>query len=1314
LNQFYKLYFKKSNKVLPGFTRRIVLILLTAYCLLPTSVFSQLNANFSASSTSGCSPLIVSFTDQSTGNPTSWSWNFGNSGVSTNQNPSTIYSTPGVYSVTLTISNGINTDTEVKTAYINVYNKPQANFTVSTDTACVGQNVTITSTTVISPGGAPIASYAWDFGDGNSQTVATSAITHAYNVAGTYPVSLIVTDTTGCTGVINIPNAIVVVPVPNAAFTASPNSACVPPLTVNFNNSSTHVGTTTYSWSFGDGSNSTQYNPTHTYTANGTYSVTLVINQNGCIDSITVPNAVIIQNIAASFAAIPTVICTGHSISFTNTSVPAATTASWNFGDASTSTTISPSHTYTSAGTYTVTLISSDASGCIDTTTSTVTVNQTPVAGFSADTMVACNVPFTVNFTNTSTGGTNYSWNFGDNSVVSTIQNPSHTYTAAGTYSVSLIVTNASGPCSDSIAMLNYITISPPLASFTHSPDSGCVPLTVNFLSTSVSTIDPLATYSWTFGDGSSATSAVAGTSHTYTATGVYSVTLTITTANGCTDTAVCINCIKVGTTPVANFGIVQDTVCFGLPVMFNDSSTGVVTGWHWLFGDGGSSAMQNPTYTYGDTGTFQVYLIAYNNGCADTSLIQNVVILPPIARFTYTLSCTNYYTVQFTSTSAGADSLTWDFGDGSVDTMNNINVTHIYPTRGPVTVTLVAYNYTTSCSNTITATFTIAEPIASYSMASNYGCYPFNAVFTSTSQDANAYWWNFGDPLTSADTATTANPSYLYNNPGAYTFTMIITDVNNCRDTLQDTVKALGPLPYFFADTLTGCTPFMVTFSDTSRDDSLLVQWVWNFGDGSPVVTTPIDSVVHVYTLPGIYTVTMTVTDTNGCAKTLIKTNYIQPTYPFPSFTVDTFACKGDILTLDASATVVVGGSYMWNYGDGQQDTTLNAVITHSYTIDGLYIVSLTVVDTNGCDSTVTDTVRILKPTANFGDTILNTGCGTLTVSFIDSSTGYVSQWYWDFGNGANSTLQDPTYTYTQPGIYNVTLYVWNLGGCKDTIIMDSIIVVPGPVGSFSFTPAGGCNPLTVCFDGTSLNAQQYIWDFGDGSLAYSSDTCHTYSTLAAMQNFNPVLIMGNTLPDSSLCLLPATNLTGTVTVTNVIPLSLSQPSIVTLPEDSILPVTATFSGGMPPYTYGWSPNTGLSCDSCTSVLIIGLGDTILYTFSVYDTAGCMNTATILIQSEPCIEEKLIPNVFTPNGDGMNDLFYIPGVCPKDKYSLQIFDRWGILLFTTTLRNNGWDGRTNSGEEASEGVYYYVVSMHVIRPVEEDRTYKGFFHLMR
>jgi len=1260
---------------------------------------AQVNANFSASPLRGCAPLVVQFTDLSTGGPTTWSWNFGNSNTSTQQNPATIYTLPGAYSVTLTVSNGSSNNTIVKTAYIVVYNKPVANFSVSSYTACVGQALTFTDSSIISSGGPPIGSWGWDFGDGNTQTVSTTSVTHTYNAPGNYPVSLIITDTNGCSNTV-IKNVNIIAS-PNASFTASPLFSCTAPLLVMFTNTSTSGGPTTYTWNFGNGNTSTQTNPGNTYTAPGSYNVTLIANQNGCTDTITMPNQVVIQNINVSFVATPSVICSGQAVTFTNTSAPNATTANWNFGDGNTSTALNPVHTYTAAGTYTVSLTSSDANNCSGNASGVVTVDQTPVVSFTADTLVACSAPFTVNFNNTTVGGSTYNWNFGDGNS-STLQNPSHTYNAPGTYTVSLSAVNSSGTCADSITQNSYIIIAPPIAGFISAPDSGCVPLTVSFTSTSSSSIDPITSYTWNYGDGNSATTAVPNSTNTYTATGIFSPSLIIQTANGCTDTFVCNNCVKAGILPTADFGILNDTVCYGMPVNFSDSSLNS-TGWYWMFGDGGNSTMPNPTYVYGDTGSFQVMLVAYNNGCADTSLLQNVVIQPPKAVATYTLSCVNYFTVLFASASVGADSLYWDFGDGSADSSNNLNPTHTYASTGAVSVTLTAYNYATGCSHSTNLSFIIAQPIASYSVSPVQGCYPFSPVFASTSQDANVYDWNFGDPASITDTSTQNNPGYTYNLPGTFTVQLIITDVNGCKDSVSTVVKSLGPIPAFYADTLTGCRPLPVTFVDSSYSDSALVQWTWDFGDGT-IVTTNNDSITHVYTTPGVYNVTMSVKDTNQCLKTITVSSYIQPTYPYPAFSLDTFACKGDLLTFNASATSAVGPQYSWDFGDGTQTTTSNPIITHTFVNDSLYVIKLTVTDTNGCDSTITDTVRILKPIADFGWSIVNAGCGTLQVAFTDSSFGYVTGWNWNFGNGANSNLQNPIYTYTQPGIYNVSLIVTNAGGCTDTLVQDSIIVVAGPIGSFSFTPNNGCSPLTVVFTGLSSNTEQYIWDFGDGTVVNNGDSIvHVYMQQGT---FNPVLVLGNTLSNGTPCLLPATNLSGAVTVINVVSASVS-PNVIFIPEDSAASVFTAASGGTLPYTFNWSPSANINCANCPNITITGSGDTLVYVMTITDANGCGTSDTVLVYSRPCLEDKLIPNIFTPNEDGKNDAFYIPGVCPSDAYALDIFDRWGALIFSTTERNKTWDGKTNSGENAPDGTYYFIVKV-------ADITYKGFLQLTR
>ena len=703
---------------------------------------AQVVASFSASPVKGCAPLVVNFTDHSTGGATSWSWNLGNGVNSSFQNPSAVYTNSGVYTVTLTVSNGGSSNTIVQTNYITVYANPTAGFTLNTYTACVGQTIKYTDATVISLGGAAISNWAWDFGDGHAQTVTTTTVSHSYSTPGSYPISLIVTDLNGCTSTKT--ETVVIVPPPTPAFIASPVSGCAAPLSVTFTNTSVSSGATTYSWHFGDGGTSNATNPTHTYTANGSYNITLIVNQHGCIDSIVMPNYINIQNMNASFVPTPSVVCSGQSITFNNTSVPAAVSANWSFGDGGTSTTINPVYTYTAAGTYTVSLAATGAGGCSGNATKVVTVNQTPVAAFTADTMVACSIPFAVTFTNNSTGASTYHWNFGDGNA-SVTTNPVHTYTTSGTYIVTLTAINNSGTCSDSVVKNNFIIISPPVAGYTSVPDSGCVPLPVNFTSSSSSLIDPITSYTWSYGDGNIGVTAVGNATNTYTVSGVFSPTLTVQTGRGCTNTFVCTNCIKAGIAPVASFTISPDSVCYGSPIMPINTSTGA-TGWNWLFGDGSNSTMQNAIHIYGDTGKYQIKLVAYNHGCTDTSVVTPVIVLAPKAQLTYTLSCLTYFTVHFSSTSEGADSLVWKFGDGTENTSNTTNPVHTYTATGAVTCTLLAYNYKSHCIDSAMASFTIAQPIANFTTSATNGCYPFTPVFTNTSQDASTYFWNFGD----------------------------------------------------------------------------------------------------------------------------------------------------------------------------------------------------------------------------------------------------------------------------------------------------------------------------------------------------------------------------------------------------------------------------------------------------------------------------------------------------------------------------------------------------------------------------------------
>src|SRR6266702_4313967 len=399
---------------------------------------------------------------------------------------------------------------------------PVANFTSS----CSGMTCSFSSTST-DPDGT-VTTYSWSFGDG-APMVTTPTVTHMYGPSGTFIVSLTVTDNQGATN--SIQHSVTVPGGANQPPVANFTSSCSA-LTCNFTSTSSDPDGTIagYSWNFGDGSPVvTTQNPSHSYGAAGTYTVTLTVTDNlGATNSRS-------QNVTVTAANQPPVAnftssCSALTCNFTSTSSdPDGSIAaySWNFGDGSPAvTTPNPSHTYGAAGTYTVTLQVTDNQGATNSSSQSVTVtaaNQPPIASFTQ----SCSA-LTCNFTSTSSDpeGTiaAYSWDFGDGTPASTLQNPSHTYAAGGSYTVQLTVTDNQGATNATSHTVGVTPPNqPPVASFTQS----CSGLTCSFTSTSSDPDGSIASYRWTFGDGG--TSTAQNPAHTYGAGGSYTVTLTVT-----------------------------------------------------------------------------------------------------------------------------------------------------------------------------------------------------------------------------------------------------------------------------------------------------------------------------------------------------------------------------------------------------------------------------------------------------------------------------------------------------------------------------------------------------------------------------------------------------------------------------------------------------------------------------------------------------------------------------------------------------------------------------------------------------------------
>ncbi|WP_277749825.1 PKD domain-containing protein [Methanoculleus taiwanensis] len=572
-----------------------------------------LTASFSASPTSGEVPLDVQFTDSSSGSPTSWLWDFGDGTTSDEQNPVHTYTEVGTYTVSLTATDGSESSTEEKVDLIRVAVLPDAGFDANVSSGMAPLTVGFTDLST----GEPTA-WSWEFGDGATSTEQNPV--HTYAAAGAYTVSLNATNAAGSDIEEQIDLITVTEPV-NASFTANATSGATP-LTIQFTDTSTGAPTS-WSWDFGDGATSTEQSPVHTYTAEGTYTVSLTAT-NAVSDDTRVETDYIVATVfpGAGFDVNVSSGMAPLTVQFTDLSTGEPTAWSWEFGDGATSTEQNPVHTYAAAGAYTVTLNATNAAGSdIEEQVDLITAIGPVTASFTAN-VTGGVVPFAVGFTDTSTGApTSWSWDFGDGAT-STEQSPVHIYTVEGTYTVSLTATNAVSD--DTLVETDLITATAlPGPSFDANVTEGGEPLVVAF--TDTSTDNPTA-WSWEFGDG--ATSTEQNPVHTYAAAGAYTVSLAVTNAVG-SATEEKVGYIRVFVPPSANFTADVSSGTAPLTVQFTDLSIGEPTSWLWDFGDGATSAEQHPTHAY-PAGTFTVSLTVSNPAGGNTTAAADSISVSP------------------------------------------------------------------------------------------------------------------------------------------------------------------------------------------------------------------------------------------------------------------------------------------------------------------------------------------------------------------------------------------------------------------------------------------------------------------------------------------------------------------------------------------------------------------------------------------------------------------------------------------------------------------------------------------------------------
>ncbi|HZF99919.1 MAG TPA: PKD domain-containing protein, partial [Chitinophagales bacterium] len=1090
-----------------------------------SSASAQVNASFMVNyQAPSCSPTVVSFANTSTGaGPLSYEWNFGIvAGVnSTQQNPSTMYLQCGTFTVSLKVTNGAG-QSHTATQQVTIDCQPEANFTVSQSTGCLPITVTFNSGGVVNAG-APIISYQWDFGDGYGSTSPNP--THSYNTAGCKSVTLVVTNANGCTDDTTIVNAVCPSPAPVADFTSTSPVGCAYPFNVSYTANVAGANPPfTYQWTFqgGSPSTSTATNPTITYNAAGSnWSQLVVTDATGCKDTIKKFNYVVVATTATNFTVNSANGCAPFTLIAQAQNTQFASSTTWTTTGGMMASTNAPDNAvyFANPGSYQVCLTMTFPGNCQATKCTTVVVNPSPVADF-AETGISptCQPPLTVSYTDASIGsGLTYQWLLPGAAFPSSTQaSPSNVpYNVCGNFDATLVVTNGFG-CTDTLTKPSLVDIDCPMASFASSSVMGCYPLDVTFNS-SQSTGTPTQWF-WNFGDAgnpNAVQSSLENPSHTYVTGGCYAVRLIIVNAQGCRDTTVVNNMVCVGTPPALNFSANPLIACAGVPIAFTNTST--VTPWNTYKWDFLSpdpfntmSTAKNPTYTYQDTGVFDVTLISCHSGCCDTLTIPNLIsIKPPVAKIEVVRSCADPFTVTLHGeTSLGATSYSWSVPGGTPATSGDPVLVCHFANTGTYTATLTVFNAQTGCSHTATKTIQIKNVQADFYMADTAACSPHLFCFMNTSQDGYTYKWSgINQAGTLIWTSNVANPCVTWTTPGIYSIRLIAYDVNGCADTIfkPNAFRVFGLGTVFYATSTGGCAPATTAFQITvlpSVTSTQAVSYQWTFGDpgsGANNYASTL-SATHTYVNAGLYSVVFTVTDEHGCVTSRSFPDYVSVFKPDAQFSaLDSIVCVGTPVCFTNASAGSQPVTYSWDFGDGSPGSiALNPC--HQYSDTGYYTVRLFATDNAGCKDTMVKPmfVHIISPQALFTADTTESTCPPLAVTFANQSTGTDpgTTYHWNFGDGAVSTAQNPYHIYTYPGDFDVTLVMTSADGCKDTLVMNDFIQVHGPVADIEVTPEQGCTPLQVCFNTLSGSSLFYTWDFGDGTVTTGNDSiCHIYT---------------------------------------------------------------------------------------------------------------------------------------------------------------------------------------------------------------------------
>lgn len=1012
---------------------------------------------------------------------TIFDWDFGDATSSVLANPTHAYIDTGIFVVNLIVEDPA-TCKDTSQQIIRITEAPIPGFVLSADQGCAPLSIGFTNTSIRNGG-----TYAWDFGNGQTFTGATPP-TQTYLQGQddtTYTITLTITNDCGPT---TITDTITVFPQPQVQVGTQVSSGCSP-LFIDFGNT-TLGNPTNYFWDLGfNGQTSTDSIPLGMYyttdTVTSVYTITLVATNQCGSDTGSSQITVLPNDLNPIFNTDTTIGCSPLTVTFTNLS--GSQFVAWDYGlglgnqDTGND---QPTVTFSQAGTYIVKMYADN--GCSkDTGEITITVYPAAPAAFATPAPVCLGE--VMNFSPGSTQNINgYLWQFGDGAT-STQMNSGHVYPAPGTYTVYLTTysTIYQCPATDSAVVEVRALPSP---GFSQMPVAGCEPFSTSPVATT-----PGLSYLWTYGNGDQAVGN--SPNYTYTQSGVFDLTLTVTDGFGCENDSIIP--ITVHPRPQSAFSTNLDTLCGPNLVLFTNQST-IPTGSFWDSGTGNpgdTSNTVNAQFFYQNPGTYQVTLQSETAfGCRDTATGTVLVYPQPVAVISpdKTEGCIPL-TVNFQNLSTGASNATWSWGDGTPGTGLFQPGDHTFFAPDDSFDIVLRVDTAGYCFDSTTIRIRAASlPMAAFIQDIPDGCALETVTFTNQSTTnflPLTYQWDFGN----ATTSTLVNPTpVVYSQPAVYQVSLIATNSYQCADTSVGTFRLYPqPVAQFAMSDTAICAPGEILFTNQSTGFS---QSNWRFGDGFSSTNT---SPSHNFFLEDTTIWITLVVDTAGRCVDSTRRRIQTASYPVAAFTPSLTQFCGDATVnfSNQSTTRNLALNYAWAFGNGR-NSTLRQPTTTYFVGDTPQDFEAQLITTNsfGCaDTAIREIDGLPQPMAAFAP-VYSGDCSPLEVRFLNLSTGFNSS-SWSFSNGSAGDSTTTIQTF-DVGEWDVKLVVnWD-GQCWDSLESQrEIIVEQSAMADFTWDlnttniPDG-----TVAFTNQSTFANDYTWTFGDGSISTEPDPVHRY----------------------------------------------------------------------------------------------------------------------------------------------------------------------------------------------------------------------------